>query len=345
MGKFCILKFLAIVLAVLVLVSGQGLAQQPELGMPLRCEPGKTCWIVNYVDLDPGEGIVDYACGTATYNVSSKRGKRHQGLDFAIRDLGVMRQGVKVLAAAPGVVLGVRDGMADVSVKEIGHAALKGRDCGNQVGIQHPGGWLTQYCHLRQGSVAVRNGDHVATGQMIGMVGLSGFTEYPHLHIQVMKKNKIVDPFSGISGGEKCSLGDRPLWKEEVLDKLPYRPTALYNAGFAGAVPRPAEAREGRLAGENLAATAKALILWADIFQVRKGDKLEFSIVTPSGTELLRHAQIVKRDQARHFIYAGKPLKAPRWSEGTYRGEIRLVRENGRKGSGTYFIMREITLR
>jgi murein DD-endopeptidase MepM/ murein hydrolase activator NlpD len=41
--------------------------------------------------------------------------------------------------------------------------------------------------HLRRGTVAVAGGDRVGTGQVIGRVGNSGWTERPHLHLQAMR--------------------------------------------------------------------------------------------------------------------------------------------------------------
>ena len=79
----------------------------PALDLPIACAVGTDCWVVNYVDLDPSVETRDYACGKATYD-------GHKGVDFAIRDLAAMAKGVPVLAAAPGTVEGVRDGMADL---------------------------------------------------------------------------------------------------------------------------------------------------------------------------------------------------------------------------------------
>lgn len=342
-GKWPLLAIRALLIPILLLACFPA-AAQPELVMPVRCDPGKDCWVVNYVDHDPGEGIRDYTCGKATYNVTSKRGNRHQGVDIAIRDLAVMAGGVEVLAAAPGIVRGVRDGMKDVSVREIGHAALKGKDCGNRVGIEHADGWLTQYCHLRRGSVAVRNGDRVEAGQAIGLIGLSGFTEYPHLHVQVMKGRDIVDPFTGTGRTDKCSVGDKPLWTKEALARLPYRPTALYTAGFSATRPDPKQARAGRLSADVLAPASKALVLWVDIFHVHKGDKLEFRIVTPGGKALLKHRVVIKKRSTRHFAYAGKPLKASQWPAGVYAGEIRLIRDAGSSNPQKFAITRRVML-
>ncbi len=344
-------SFAAALAFAMALLATDGEAETPfKLDMPLSCVAGETCWIVNYVDHDPTDGIRDYSCGETTYNLRSKRwGNRHLGTDIAIRDLGAMRLGVEVLAAAVGTAVGVRVGMEDLSVREIGVEALKGKLCGNRVGILHPGGWLTQYCHLRKGSVAVKNGDRVKAGQPIGLVGLSGFTEYPHLHFQVMKQvakdQKIVDPFVGLERTGKCGLGDNPLWKSEVLASLPYRPTAIYNAGFASKVPNAKAAHDGRYKDKELSRLSPALVLWVDIFRVQTGDNLIFRITGPNGEKILRFGDIIKKNQARRFVYAGKPRKSASWPPGVYRGEIHLLREKGPKGREEYSISRQVSLR
>ena len=168
----------------------------PALDLPITCAVGTDCWVVNYVDLDPSPDTRDYACGKTTYD-------GHKGVDFAIRDLEAMAKGVPVLAAAAGTVEGVRDGMADLDAgRPGGRAAIAGRECGNGVLVDHGGGWTTQYCHLRLNSVRVKKGDRVEKSQTIGMVGHSGLAEFPHVHIQLAKDGRIVDPFVGLSRAE-----------------------------------------------------------------------------------------------------------------------------------------------
>ena len=100
---------------------------------------------------------------------------RHKGTDFALPSLACMAKGVAVLAAAPGQVSAVRDGEADGTCMD--GADVAGKDCGNGIVIEPGDGWETQYCHLRQGSVAVRPGDTVAAGDRleIGIIGPDGF--------------------------------------------------------------------------------------------------------------------------------------------------------------------------
>ena len=46
-------------------------------------------------------------------------------------------------------------------------------------------------------AMAVKLGDTVVAGQRLGLVGLSGMTEFPHLHFEVAKGGAVVDPFLG----------------------------------------------------------------------------------------------------------------------------------------------------
>lgn len=56
---------------------------------------------------------------------------------------------------------------------------------GNHVVVDQGGGVFATYAHLRRGSLVVRPGDRVATGQRLGLVGNSGNTSEPHLHFQL----------------------------------------------------------------------------------------------------------------------------------------------------------------
>ena len=129
------------------------------LSLPVRCVLGESCWLANYVDVDPTQAARDFRCGARTYD-------GHDGVDIAIRDLSVMREGVPVVASASGVVRNVRDGMDDVALTDAAARARVGsRECGNGVVIQHDGGWETQYCHLRRASVRVKPGDQVTAAR------------------------------------------------------------------------------------------------------------------------------------------------------------------------------------
>ncbi len=314
--------------AAVMLVSGapvlaQGGAGQPELSLPLSCRPGRDCWVVNLVDVDPGPGVRDYACGKQSYD-------GHKGTDIAIRDLVAMKEGVPVLAAAAGVVKATRDGMRDVDFTLPGSGSVKGRECGNGLVLDHGQGWETQYCHMRRGSVAVEKGDIVNRGRKLGLVGISGRAQFPHVHLSVRLNKAVIDPFAGLGRVKDCGPGPAPLWRSGVLAALTGEATALYNAGFAAGAPKPATARSGLLAAARLPGDAPALVLWVDMFWARKGDALHFRITAPGGGLFLEKTVVLKKTQARRFTFVGRKRKSRRWPPGVYRGEIVLRRQGAR---------------
>jgi murein DD-endopeptidase MepM/ murein hydrolase activator NlpD len=160
-----------------VLYAANSQTVSPSFIFPVGCTYNTDCWITVYADNDPTPAWRDYKGGKRTYNA-------HTGTDIAIKNISALQRGIPVKAAASGVVIATRDGVTDVNVKEIGENAVSAYECGNRVGIDHGNGWLTDYCHMRKGSIAVKKGDHVTAGQRIGYVGMSGLTELPHMHFQ-----------------------------------------------------------------------------------------------------------------------------------------------------------------
>jgi murein DD-endopeptidase MepM/ murein hydrolase activator NlpD len=67
-----------------------------------------------------------------------------------------------------------------------------GGSCGIHVVLEHGDGMETLYCHLSEAAVA--NGQPVGAGQRIGSVGSSGFSTGPHLHFEVHRDGRAVDP-------------------------------------------------------------------------------------------------------------------------------------------------------
>ncbi|MGB8273666.1 MAG: M23 family metallopeptidase [Alphaproteobacteria bacterium] len=296
-------------------------APAPSLSLPIDCVPGKTCWISKFVDLDPGPGVLDYMC-------AGRANDRHSGVDIAIRDVSAMEAGISVLAAAPGVVTEARDGLPDVRVKVPGAEMVDGTGCGNGVAIAHGGGWFTHYCHMRQGSIAVKTGDRVEAGQKLGQVGISGMSEYPHVHFMVRHGDTIVDPFLGVEGrprGASCGLGTHPLWTEAALKALVYTPAAIFNAGFSSTMPARDQARAGGFRDFALQRNAPTFFFWADLFGVEAGDELRMRLVDPDGKPLIQIKKTLEQRDARWFQYIGKRRRGAPWRAGTYRGEVTLT--------------------
>ena len=274
---------------------------------------------MNYPDMDPGPGVADPACGVRSYD-------GHKGTDFAVRDIEAMRRGVSVLAAAAGTVRRVRDGVADRLIRNAADMkVVAGRDCGNGVVVDHGKGWETQYCHMRRGSLAVRVGEVVQRGQPLGQIGLSGRTEFPHVHLTIRQDGIVRDPLSGRAHSSGCGAARISLWR----DPLPYRPSALYAAGFAAGPVTGDGVKRDAASSERLTAAAPALVFWMAAFGVQKDDRLTLSITAPDGRALIKREIILPRNQAWRMNFAGKKRGQGRWPSGIYRGEAVLRRGAG----------------
>lgn len=309
---------------------------QPSLGLPLTCDPGRTCWLVNLVDHDPGPGMRDYACGEHGYN-------GHTGTDIAIRDYSKMDDGVPVVAAAAGKVLRLRDGMLDGDVSKVGKDAVAGKGCGNSVVIGHGGGWETFYCHLRRGSLTVRPGQRVEKGDKLGFVGSSGLAEFPHVHLGVRKDRKIVDPFVGLTRTANCGPGASPLWDSRSLSALKESLTALYDAGFAPVEINADALRRGFYRDTKLSPKAPVLGFWVDAYWVEKGDVLTLTFTGPGDRQIGHKSFTLDKRQARYMRYIGK-RKTVDWHAGTYKGVAVLERKAKDGATQTFRIERSMEI-
>ena len=326
-------RWAAFLLTVLVAMTARAEALT-DLALPLDCEPGASCWVVYYVDDDPGPGVQDYTCGQLTRDA-------HKGIDFAIRDLKAMVEGVEVRAAAAGVVDALRDGVPDVTVEEGGREAIAGRECGNGIRIAHEGGWTTWYCHLRRGSLMVAEGDRVEAGQPLALVGLSGETSFPHLHFDVRHGEQAIDPFVGLERTEQCGPGPEPLWRADVMAQLTYQPVVLTSAGISPTPPDPEDTRRGYHNRAMLAVTSRVLELWVEGYWVEAGDRASFRLIGPGGASVLEQAVVIDRDRQRWFQFVGARRPGDAWPAGTYTGEVTLERA----GTEPVTIRRTVELR
>lgn len=288
-----------------------------SLALPLDCRLGETCWAANYVDVLSGPHAQDFHCQPRTYD-------GHDGTDFAIRDLGQMYRGVVVLAAELGTVRAVRNDMEDIFLEQQSLAVIAGRECGNGVVIDHDGRWQTQYCHLQRGTVRVHRGDRVARGSQLGLIGISGKTEFPHLHFTVRHNGQTIDPFTGLRPDAGCHFHGQPLWAEG--QRIFYEKAALYHIGFSDRIPRLADIRHGQHRQEVLSHTIPTLVLWVDMFGVQKEDIISLRILAPDNRVVLDLKQVVERTQARRFMFAGTSPASLPLPKGNYKGEVILSR-------------------
>ncbi len=110
------------------------------------------------------------------YRTDPFKGHRawHNGVDFA------GKEGADVVAVASGVVTwsGERNGY------------------GQMIELDHGEGYITRYAHNKKNLVNV--GDTVKKGEVVGQMGSSGRSTGPHVHFEVYKNGRAVDPASYI---------------------------------------------------------------------------------------------------------------------------------------------------
>ncbi len=253
-------------------------------------------------------------CGPLTYD-------GHKGTDFRVLDHDAFVRGIPVQAASAGHVLRIRDGMDDVRLHHgKKDPRINKREAGNAVLIRTAEGTLTLYAHLRKGSIRVSPGDEVQAGEILGFVGLSGLTEFPHLHFEVRRDETVIDPFVGTAPSAGCGNKIHEMWTPEVANQLHYQAGGLLDAGFGGDRPNLASVlyEEG---GQNLP-TNNTLSFWVATWGIRRGDRERIELSGPGVTA--QNESTIKADKAQWFRYI-QPTARP--AHGTYTGRYRLWRQ------------------
>jgi len=121
-------------------------------------------------------GFISSTFGRRTDPFTGKK-KYHKGIDF------VGKRGSEVLAVAAGVVT----------------RAERMSGYGNVVEIRHADGYITRYAHNQEN--LVKEGDRVEKGEPIAMLGSTGHSTGPHVHFEVRRNGKIINPARFIKGG------------------------------------------------------------------------------------------------------------------------------------------------
>ncbi len=292
-----------------------------QVAFPLDCQLGVNCFVQNYVDVDPTPEWKDFACGKMAYD-------KHDGTDIRLRNFVDMENGVGVLAAADGTIRGVRDEIQDIGMEK--PDLIKNKECGNGVIIDHEGGWQTQYCHMKKGSLRVFKGQQVKVGDVLGQVGYSGQSVFPHLHLTVRHNGKVVDPFTNepVGNGVCNANAQGSIWDPKA--GMRYIPTALLGAGFTTQTPDADGVRRGKFNETTMAKDAPFLIVWTDIMGIQEGDMLQFRMTTPTGATFVSKDEAFANQKVLQFNFVGSKRIGANWLPGTYTGSVALIR-NGQE--------------
>jgi murein DD-endopeptidase MepM/ murein hydrolase activator NlpD len=166
----------------------------------------------------------------------------------------------------------------------------------------------------------------VASGQQIGQVGLSGKTEFPHLHLTVRHGDQVVDPFAfGVSKGE-CGAG-ASLWSAEVQALLTYRERAVLNAGFA---PQPVtmDLIEAGKTTNPVDEDISVMVAFVRTIGLKVGDSQRLLIRAPDHLIIADHSvPALDRNKAQTLIFVGARRLPAGWMQGTYTASYMVTQE------------------
>lgn len=299
--------------------------QQLQFQLPIDCEIGKTCFLQSYADLDSGPGVLDPFCGKATYD-------GHKGTDIRLKSSTDILLNVPVLAAADGIVRGARNNMADKLVhSQTDKLAIQNKECGNGVVIAHRNGYESQYCHMRRGSVTVNRGDVVRAGDTIGHVGLSGLTQFPHIHFTLRKNGKWLDALSGLFPENACSSEGvkQGFFTKDVQKLLSGEPTQVLDIGISGEIIRH-EVLVETGGPQSAKSDDEAIVGWVWLINLQQGDRVAMQLDGPDGEVASNITKPIDRHKAAWSGFVGKNKK-PKPGQYIYsmkvlRGE-KVVRE------------------
>jgi murein DD-endopeptidase MepM/ murein hydrolase activator NlpD len=117
--------------------------------------------------------------------------------------------GVDYAAATGTPVMATADGTITVRGVQGGY--------GNLVEIRHANGFVTRYAHLNGFASGLRAGARVSQGQVIGYVGMTGLATGPHLHYEMHRSGRPVDPLNvDIPAGDPIPAEYLERWSVEA---------------------------------------------------------------------------------------------------------------------------------
>lgn len=142
----------------------------------------------------------------ARFHPVLNRWRAHRGVDYAAD------RGTEIMATSDGVVI---------------HRGPDG-SFGNSVEIRHPNGFVTRYAHMSSFRRGVVVGTRVKQGDIIGYVGMTGLASGNHLHYEMLRGGRQIDPLSvDLPAGDPVPDEDRTRWLSErnvrmsLLESIP----------------------------------------------------------------------------------------------------------------------------
>lgn len=125
--------------------------------------------------------------------------RAHRGVDYAAN------AGTEIMATSDGVVI---------------QRGWNG-SFGNSVEIRHPNGFITRYAHMRAFQSGVVVGSRVKQSDIIGYVGMTGLAAGNHLHYEMLRSGRQIDPLSvDLPAGDPVPAEDRTRWRGDRTARM-----------------------------------------------------------------------------------------------------------------------------
>jgi murein DD-endopeptidase MepM/ murein hydrolase activator NlpD len=132
-----------------------------------------------------------YASPTYVYPLMGPRLTSDFGLrSHPIRKISRHHDGVDLAAPEGAQVRSIQSGLVVFADPHGGY--------GNLIVVQHSGGVTSHYGHCK--TINVKTGQRVRAGQLLGTVGSTGRVTGPHLHFEIRRNGKVLDPEAILPG-------------------------------------------------------------------------------------------------------------------------------------------------
>jgi len=180
--------------------------------------------------LAPVPGAITSGFGMRRHPILGYR-RMHEGLDFKAS------HGTPIVAVSDGRV----------------SAAGRAGGCGIAVRLEHGEGLATRYCHMSR--MAVSAGQSVKRGQVIGYVGSTGLSTGPHLHYEMYRGGRVINPAS-VQFVTRAQLSGTELldFRRRLIDLKEVEP----GAALKDLAPLPTETRAPEREIEKIDSLARA---------------------------------------------------------------------------------------
>ncbi len=167
--------------------------------------------------------------------ITKEDGSMHSGTGLQVEDYYIF--GKEILSPVNGYVANCTDSLPDNKIGKLDHV----NNWGNYIIIKDLNGNFIEVSHLKKDSLKVALNDYVEAGQAIANCGNSGYSPFPHIHIQAQKSCLLGDEtvafnFALYSSNGTIKIQHKPE-KDERIESVEYKDELFNNISLAiGAV-------------------------------------------------------------------------------------------------------------